>query len=492
MNKSGAREIIKSSSIVAGAQVIQIIFGIVRTKLIAILLGPVGVGESGLFQTTTQLIGSIFGIGISQSSVKSIAEKAQEDKGALNQVISSALILISFFGLLGTFLTIIFSKELSNFTFKTEDYSTPISILAVSILFNLLYATYSAVAQGLRKLKLLAKISVFSSVISLFTTIPLYYYFGTKGIVPALIVMSFTNLGISFFFVRPLFVFIKPRFKDFTMESIALIKVGIALALSGIFMMSSSYFIRVFITEESGMRGVGLLNAATAITTLYLSLIFTAMSTDFFPKLAGLKNDINAVNKVVNEQINTGLIIAGPIITIFVSFSFLILNLLYSKEFIGATELMQYQLLGTLFKAFSWPIGFILLTKNLSNIFIFTELFWNLSYYLITVFLWNIVGLSAVGISYLISFFLLTIIVYLIAKKHNKFKIEVNAIKTFILMTLVSFSVFITIKLVESYYLKWFLVFVFNMVGIFYSYFYLKNLYNFKEILNSVLQRVFK
>jgi len=491
MSKFSAKEIIKSSSIIAGAQVIQIIFGIIRTKLIALLLGPVGVGQSGLFQTTTQLIGSVFGIGISQTAVKSIAEKNQEGKDLVDLIVSTSLILISIFGIIGTFLTVIFSKELSLLTFKTEEYSKEISFLAVTVFLNLLYACYSSVAQGLRQLKIFAKISVYSSIISLFTTIPLYYFYGIKGIVPALITMSVSNLGISMYFVRPLFIFVKPHFIDFKKESITIIKIGISLSLSGFFIMASSYFIRIFIVEKSGMEGVGLLNAATAITTLYLSLIFTAMGTDFYPKLSGLRKDMDAMNKTVNEQIHIGLIIAGPIIIGFVTFSFLILSILYSSEFISASELMQYQLIGTLFKAFSWPIGFILLTKNLTNIFVFTELFYNLSYYFISILFWHIMGLTAIGVSYLISYSLYSFIIYLIARKFNNFRFEKDSIFTLIVFMLLSFSTFISTKFVDNLVLKWIIILCLNIAGLIYSFSHLKNIYNFREIFQRTLKRLY-
>lgn len=46
----------------------------VRTKLIAILLGPAGVGLVGLYQSAAGLVGTVAGLGIGQSGVREVAK----------------------------------------------------------------------------------------------------------------------------------------------------------------------------------------------------------------------------------------------------------------------------------------------------------------------------------------------------------------------------------------------------------------------------------
>ena len=67
--KASYRQIMKATSIFGGVQVINIIISIVRSKFVAVLLGPGGMGIYGLFISTTGLIEKITNLGLSTSAV---------------------------------------------------------------------------------------------------------------------------------------------------------------------------------------------------------------------------------------------------------------------------------------------------------------------------------------------------------------------------------------------------------------------------------------
>ena len=56
---SSYRTILRSSAIVGGAQVVNILSGLLKMKAAAILLGPAGVGLVGLYQNLMQTAGSV-------------------------------------------------------------------------------------------------------------------------------------------------------------------------------------------------------------------------------------------------------------------------------------------------------------------------------------------------------------------------------------------------------------------------------------------------
>ncbi len=68
------RSIFKATSLFGGLQVYQILIGIIKSKFIAILLGPAGMGIMGLYQSTLDLIKSISAFGLEQSAVRDISE----------------------------------------------------------------------------------------------------------------------------------------------------------------------------------------------------------------------------------------------------------------------------------------------------------------------------------------------------------------------------------------------------------------------------------
>ena len=55
---SSYREVVNASSIVGGAQVINMIISLIRTKLVALLIGPTGIGIVGLYHRNPVWIGN--------------------------------------------------------------------------------------------------------------------------------------------------------------------------------------------------------------------------------------------------------------------------------------------------------------------------------------------------------------------------------------------------------------------------------------------------
>ena len=84
-------QILKSSAIIGGSSVVEIAVRIVRSKSIALLLGPAGVGLVGLYSSVLDLTHSIDGMGINSSGVRQIAEAV--GSGETNRVARTATVL---------------------------------------------------------------------------------------------------------------------------------------------------------------------------------------------------------------------------------------------------------------------------------------------------------------------------------------------------------------------------------------------------------------
>ncbi len=78
-NSGSYRQIMKATSIFGGVQVFNILISIIRSKVMAVLLGPAGIGILGLFNSTIVLLSSLTNFGLGISAVKDIAA-ARETK----------------------------------------------------------------------------------------------------------------------------------------------------------------------------------------------------------------------------------------------------------------------------------------------------------------------------------------------------------------------------------------------------------------------------
>ena len=73
-NTDNYKESIKATSIFGGVQLFNIVIKIVRSKFIAVLLGPNGMGIFGLLNSTILLVSSFTNFGLQTSAVRNIAD----------------------------------------------------------------------------------------------------------------------------------------------------------------------------------------------------------------------------------------------------------------------------------------------------------------------------------------------------------------------------------------------------------------------------------
>ena len=182
----------------AGFRSFKLLIGVIRSKFIAVLLGPAGMGIAGLLTATTGMIAALTNFGLGTSAVKSIA--SAHGSGDAFQIAKSATIfrrLVWLTGFWGLHITLIFSPWLSQITFGNKDFTWAFIFLSVTLLINQLSTGQSVLLQGTRKISYLAQAGIIGSILGLFTTVPLYYVYGVKGIVPGIIITSITTLFIT-------------------------------------------------------------------------------------------------------------------------------------------------------------------------------------------------------------------------------------------------------------------------------------------------------
>src|SRR5688572_22370057 len=84
-------QILKSSALIGGSSAVNVAIGIVRTKAMALFLGPAGVGLLGLYSSVLDLTQAIAGMGVNSSGVRQIAEAA--GSGEKDRIARTAVVL---------------------------------------------------------------------------------------------------------------------------------------------------------------------------------------------------------------------------------------------------------------------------------------------------------------------------------------------------------------------------------------------------------------
>jgi O-antigen/teichoic acid export membrane protein len=364
--QSSYRQIMKATSIFGGVQVITIFSSILRAKFVAIFLGPVGMGISSLLVSGVTLINTISGMGLNYSAVRDISQAHESgDSKRLSQILIVFRKWLWLSCLLGSALLIIFSPLLSQFTFGNKNYTWSFVFLSVMLIFSTLTNGNTALLQGTRKLKYTAQSAIIGSLAGLFTSIPLYYFLGTKGIVPALIISAATTFGISAFFARRIkFDYIIVSRKESFLLGGEMVKLGAVLVAGQLFGAIVIYSINAFVRNKGGLVDVGLYQAGTSLTNQSIGLVFTAMAVDYFPRLSAVCNDKQKVNEMVNQQSLITILLAFPIIITLIVFAPLFIHILLSPKFYAISDFIRWLAFGTFFSAPTVVIGYIALAKG--------------------------------------------------------------------------------------------------------------------------------
>ena len=95
-HKHSYRNVLNATSLFGGVQVINILISLIRSKAIAMLIGPLGMGISSLLLSTMQLINGITNLGLERSAVKDIS-LANNDSNT-ESVVKTISILKNLFG----------------------------------------------------------------------------------------------------------------------------------------------------------------------------------------------------------------------------------------------------------------------------------------------------------------------------------------------------------------------------------------------------------
>jgi len=448
------RQIMKATSIFGGVQVFQILIQIIRSKFVAIYLGPAGMGIVGLLTSTTGLISSLTNFGLGTSAVRNIAEAHNiGNNQRIAMVVTVVQRLVWITGLLGAILTAILSPWLSKLTFGNADYTISFIWISITLLFSQVSSGQLVLLQGLRKLQYLAKANLYGAVVGLLITVPIYYKFGEKGIVPVIIFTSVISLFFTWYFTQKLKISsIKVNKIRTIAESKSMLRMGIMLSLSGLLTLATSYILRIFITKTGGVADVGLYNAGFTIITTYVGLVFTAMGTDYYPRLAAAANVKKSYIDAVNQQADIALLILAPIIMVFLVFINWAVILLYSEQFTPINNMIHWAALGMLFRTISWAIAFLFLAKGESKLFFLTELISNTYFLILNLFGYYFWGLSGLGVSFLLGYIFYLIHVFLVAKIKYQFEFQKSFIILFSIILLLTTQCFIVMQIIKQPY----------------------------------------
>lgn len=402
----------------SGVQIYQIIIRIVKSKFVAMFIGPAGIGIQSLLHSTTDTISAATNLGLNTSSVKTIAAANREgNRETISKTVIALRRLIWITGLTGTLICAIFSPVWSLTSFGSSDYIWYFVAISIIILIDQFNRGELALLQGMQQRKQLARANVIGQTLNAIITIPLYYFYGVKAIVSASVIGSLISLFISRYYSRKLEVVeMKMSWRETFSYGREMIKLGFFLSLQYLMATLVMWIIRSYVSNVGGIDDVGLYSAGTAIVTSYIGLVFAAIATDYFPRLAATRNS-QEMEKSVSTQAELMLLLLAPLVIAFLVFIKPVIIILYSDKFLPIENMMCWAVGAVLLQAMGWAISYTLLAKAKPSFFFLNELFATLWGVPIKMLCYKYWGLTGFGMATMLTYALYLVQVLIVTKK---------------------------------------------------------------------------
>jgi len=470
-NTSSYNQIAKATGIFGGVQVFNILISIIRSKFIAILLGTIGVGIIGLFNSTIGIIISLTSLGLNFSAVRTISKTFSKNDISIHSRTIITLRRWAFFtGVVGMILTIVLASHLSWWVFGSDDYKWAFIFLSVTLLFQSINSSHQAILQGVRRIKHLAKANLLGSFLGLCVSIPLYYILGLKGIVPSLILVASISMTISVFYTSKIIIDkVSISIRESIHEGLEMVKLGTVIMITNLALLGVLYLIQLFINRRGGIEQVGLYVASTTIMSGYIGLIFSSMLPDFLPRLSAVSDNPLQIKNLVNQQTEIAFLILGPILVLLLSCLPLVVKILYNSSFLPIVGLIQWAIPGVLLMAANWTSSIMIMAKGDFKLFLKIELFTDIIILLINTTLYYYLNLEGIGIAFLINNTFRFVIQSRILTKRYSFSFTALCKNIFLIQELLLIALFFIVRFLCSPF-NYALGFLILLVSVLYSF----------------------
>jgi len=422
-----------------------------RIKFIAAFIGIIGVGLMANYNALLIVMVTLFNMGLNPVAVREVAAVSANSKLLAKKVI--AIKRVSYFlAIFGFLITVFFSGKISQLVFNNFEHKQDVAVLGLAIIFMILTNANTSIIQGVRRVTDLAYTNIFGAIFGTIIALFLFVTFGINSIAWALLAVAVTQMLSSAYFVRRVEIIqIKYYWHENISDLLGLLRNGLPLMISSLVITGTNLTIIAVISQKLDISSAGFYSAAFSLSGVFIGFLLNAMAADYYPRLSSMIDSRRRMNKIVNEQTIVGILLTVPGLLTCLVFSSFLLEIFYSKEFLPASELLQWFILGCFLKVISWPMGFVLLSLGKNNLFFLSELFFNLSHLSLVYYSVMYLSLTETALAFFICYAAYGLFMLLICYKLTKFKWSHN-VNNLIFISFIQFTlVFISLK----YFVLW-------------------------------------
>lgn len=347
-----------------GAQVVTLATALVRSKLIAALTGPAGIGLMGVFNAFNSNLVNIAGWGVSTSVVRTVAGAAEAERG---RKVAAAKKFGLWLSCSGVLLLLVSVLPVGYLTFTSQKYALELFIAGLAVPCMIATSMWSALLQAGGHVRTMASTQAVASVVGLVVGLPFIYFFGSIGIAVSILLVALVAALMTWRAASRHGPAAQDRHNQADIAE--LVRFGLALQVGNVIAAIAVYLFRVLILRshgsdlQAGLADAGFFQAAFIVASTMPGVIFSANSSDFYPRVAAAKDEAEA-RHITEKQIQASLLLGMPILMGLMTMGSLAVRLLYAKGFEPAVPMLEWFIWGSFCNLLGWPLGFWVVARR--------------------------------------------------------------------------------------------------------------------------------
>ena len=392
--------VLKYTGVFGGVEGLKKLVGVGRTKLTTLLIGSAGIGLISAYSSIFEFLVSASNMGIPLNATRQTS--ALYETGTEEEIVHRVMVIrtwVLWSALLSVIVCLLFSPLISYFFFDHDWHRWPevmlTSLVAVS---NIIAEGECAILKGFHQVRKMAIVETTLAFTTLLCTIPLYYLLGMQGVILGLIASGMMSAIVHFAFtLRMVSYRISPFSRKVFVEGLPLIKVGIPFVLAGVAGSSMLMAVSAIILLDHTKEDLGYYSAGYVVMVGYAGMVLAALEADFFPRLSSVADSVSRMNSTVNQQIEVSTLVSTPLLILLLLLLPVLLPLLYKPDFLVVADMATLAVFYTFLRCLSLPMGYTILAKGHSLVFLVLEVLFNLFFILLFWWCYDNYGLAGGG-----------------------------------------------------------------------------------------------
>jgi O-antigen/teichoic acid export membrane protein len=409
---------------------LNLILGIFTTKLLAINLGPAGIGLFSLLRQTRDVLITITTLNGSAAFVQGLASRQGKDREDFNGVVFLTVIAST---LLVVLILLTFAQPLTRLILHQDDQQSVALIrgLYLPLLFGSGVFYFTGVLNGYRAIGRLVIVQVSVAAVTAVLAYPVARWVA-QGVPSAFISMMAVSTAAGSL-IGAIFTYKEkwlPRLQtlhtilaggQFISLEYQFLSFALTTMITGFASTGTVLIVRSMIVGHLGLAEAGIFDVGWTLSMVYITMALTSFGAYYLPTLSQTNSPTEST-LLINRVLRLCMIIYVPLITALVVFIPLLVSVLYSLQFLSSLGMIRWMLLGTYFKAISWIFAMTIFAAADKKTLLWTEAAWMAGFLIFSaISLIRFQTIEWVGLGFTINYALYLIYTYWYARKCYRF-----------------------------------------------------------------------